>query len=198
MKNFLSTATLVGTTALLSLGICAPAHAVVFNGSTTYGASVGADYSEAGLISFDLDLADLQSFRFDYRLTAADLLGPLNFNGIIRNYTGTGLTDLSLTLGNGSFASAGTVDRSFGGSSVVSLNGANALVHFSSPEFLDTTLGNPLAQSGLVNWTIDTAGLRLNDSLTVTIATPVPEPGTLAMMLAGMGLLAWSARRVRR
>ncbi|MEY4561591.1 MAG: hypothetical protein RLZZ618_868 [Pseudomonadota bacterium] len=197
MKNFFSTATLAAT-ALLSMAFSAPAHAIQFNGTTTAGASVGTDYSETGLISFDLDLADLQSFRFDYTLTAGDLFSPLSFNGILRNYTGTGLNDLSLTLGNGSFAFAGTVDRSFGGSSVVSLNGANAQVHFSSPEYLDTTLGNPLAQSGFVNWTIDTAGLRAGDALSVTVATPVPEPGTLAMMLAGMGLLGWSARRARR
>lgn len=184
---------------IASLALCglatAPAFAANFIGSTSAGNSVVADYSEAGLISFDLDLSDLAPVSLSYQITAEDLLSDLDFNAVLRNLTGAGLNEVRFSLSLASFQTLGTVTRSFDTSYTVasSLGGQQALVSFGSPEYLDVAIGNPLGTVGAQNWVIDTGNLQVGDVLTVTAA--VPEPESYVMALLGLAALGAFARR---
>ncbi|HSW05422.1 PEP-CTERM sorting domain-containing protein [Aquabacterium sp.] len=182
--------------AALGLAACLPASAALLVGSSTTGASVVADYSSTGLISFDADLASADSVRLDYELTAGDLAAPLDFNAVVRNLTGTGLEHLYLMLSLSSFDSSGSVTRSFGGSTQIDVNGGLAWLHFTPAEYLDIHIGDPLATGSATDWTLATADLHAGDRLSITVGA-VPEPASLALVLAALGLLGWTTLRSR-
>jgi len=83
MKTIFATAVLAA--------LAGPALAVSFEGSLTQGGTTVTDYSATGLISFDVDWANLAPVLLDYRIDAEDLLQPLAFNAVLRNYSGSGL-----------------------------------------------------------------------------------------------------------
>ncbi|WP_332687439.1 PEP-CTERM sorting domain-containing protein [Devosia sp.] len=189
---------------LLSLAAAAallaamPAHAISFNGVTGGDASV-TDYSTDGLLSFDLDFSSFAPTTLSYTIDAADLLGGgLSFNAVLRNLIGAGgvgVEGYSFSLSSGLFGNLGTVTRQFGGTSSTSFSGSNALVSFSSLEFLDVEIGDPLGHGGgQMNWLI--GGLNAGDSLSLTV-TAVPEPETYALLLSGLGMVGWLTRRRR-
>jgi hypothetical protein len=182
---------------IASLALCglatAPAFAATFIGSTG-GTSIVTDYSDSGLISFDLDLKDTTPVTLSYQLTTGDLSG-LDFNAVLRNLTGAGLTQFSFSLNAASFQSLGTVTRSFDPAYSLSTrhDGHQALISFGSPEYLDVAIGNPLGTAGAQNWVIDTSSLNAGDVLTVTAA--VPEPESCVMALLGLAAIGAFVRR---
>lgn len=183
---------------IASLALCglatAPAFAASFIGSTG-GTSIVTDYSDSGLISFDLDLKDTAPVTLSYQLTADDLLSGLDFNAVLRNLTGAGLNQFSFSLNASSFQTLGTVTRSFDTAYTLSSRngGQQALISFGTPEFLDIAIGNPLGNAGAQNWVIDTSGLNAGDVLTVTAA--VPEPESYVMALLGLAAVGAFVRR---
>ncbi len=185
---------------IASLALCGlattPTFAANFIGSASTGGSVVADYSTAGLVSFDLDLTDLSPVSLRYRITADDLSSGLAFNAVLRNLTGNGLNEVRFNLGLSSFQTLGTVTRSFDTSYVItsSLGGQQAGISFGSPEFLDIAIGNPLGNPSAQDWMIGTTGLQAGDVLTVT-ATAVPEPESHVMALLGLAAIGALARR---
>lgn len=81
-------------------------------------------------------------------------------------------------------------------SSIV-FNGANVLREPSSPKFFNFTLFDGPLTAGTYNFTVNglsTGGGSFHGQLEVT---PVPEPETLAMAFAGLGVLGLLARRRR-
>ena len=130
----------------------------------------------------------------NYRGSAADLLGGLSFNAVLRNLTGEGLDQYTFSLSSGLFGNLGTVTPQFGGLSDIAFNGADAIVKFSPMEFLDVEIGNPLGNGG-VDWTI--VGLNALDTFSITVSA-VPEPETLALLLSGLGAVGWITRRRRQ
>lgn len=182
-------------TAALALAAHLPASAALLVGQATDGLSLATDFSTDGLIAFDLDLADAQPVRLDFLLGAADVVGTLDLNAVLRNLTGAGLDRLHLSLSIGSFDTAGSVTRPFGGgATTVDVDGQLASLSFVGTEFLDVFIGNPFAEPGKTDWRIDTRGLDVGDVLVITIA--VPEPGAVALVLSA--LLALGAVRARR
>ncbi len=181
--------------AALALAAALPAQALSFEGALTQGATVAADYSSNGLLSFDLDLANGAPAVLTWRLDEDDLLAPIGLNAIIRNYTDAGLQGLILTLDHGSFGSVGSVTRQFGGeSSSVTGGGGTRTVTFSSEEFLDVELGNALGGAGKTDWTLAQAGLQAGDRISLTVSA-VPEPEQYALLLAGLAAIGLAVRR---
>jgi hypothetical protein len=181
--------------AALALTAALPAQALSFEGALTQGATVAADYSSNGLLSFDLDLANGAPAVLTWRLDEDDLLAPIGLNAVIRNYTGAGLQGLTLTLDRGSFGSVGSVTRLFSGeASSVTGSGGTRTVTFSSEEFLDVELGNALGSVGKTDWTLAQAGLQAGDRISLTVSA-VPEPEQYALLLAGLAAIGLAVRR---
>ncbi|NRF65902.1 PEP-CTERM sorting domain-containing protein [Aquincola sp. S2] len=188
MKQLLATAALV-------LAAHLPASAAVLVGATP-GPNTVTDYSADGLVSFDLDLANGGPVRLDFALSAADVGATIDFDAIVRNFIGSGLSRLFISLGIADFDAIGTVTRTFGGSTLVELNGSTAYLQFDSPEFLDVFIGDPLGSAGATDWRIDTGALNAGDVLSITIG--IPEPDSRALLLAALLALGWTARRRHR
>ncbi|MDR7335183.1 PEP-CTERM sorting domain-containing protein [Roseateles asaccharophilus] len=183
---------LLALTALLCAA--APAQALTFEGAVTQGATVANDYSAIGLLSFDLDLANGSPAVLSWRIDDEDLLAPIAFNAVIRNYTGAGLKGLTLTLDHSSFASVGSVTRQFGGDWTVTGSGATRTITFAPEDYLDIELGNALGGAGKTDWTLAQAGFKVGDRFSLTVSA-VPEPSQVALLLAGLGAVGWVARR---
>jgi PEP-CTERM motif len=190
MKNPLNT--LIAATALVLAA--APAQALIYQGATVQGGTVVTNYAATGLVSFDIDFASLAPATLRYTVQADDLSMPLELSSMLRNLAGgVGFDGYTLQLSSGSFAQAGSVTRQFGGSTQLALNGSTAQLTFAPPEYLDVEIGNALGSTpGTLNWRL--AGLQAGDSFSLTVS-PVPEPGTWALMLAGVAIMGRLARR---
>lgn len=188
--NWNKTLLALAATAALAL----PAQAARLTGVATEGPVVVEDFSDDGLVSFDIDFLSASTTTIGYRIGEADLGGmAIAFNAVLRNFTSDGFPGYDVWLSGGSFDGNGTVTRQFGGDATVSFEGALARVRFDSPEFLDVELGDPLALGfGRIDWGI--TGLSAGDRLDITVSA-VPEPSTWAMLFAGLGAVGWLARR---
>ena len=180
--------------AALALAAALPAQALTFEGAVTQGATVAADYSAIGRLSFDLDLANGGPAVLSWRIDDEDLLAPIAFNAVVRNYTGAGLQGLTLTLDRGAFASVGSVTRQFGDAAAVSGSGATRTVTFTPEEYLDIELGNALGGAGRQDWTLGQAGFQVGDRFSLTVSA-VPEPASAALFLGGLALLGLRRRQ---
>ena len=150
-------------------------------GSSVVGANTVTDFSTDGTISFDLDLVDPHHpLRLDFELSAADAGATIDFDAIVRNFSGDGLSRLFVSLSVAGFDTIGTVTRSFGGSG----------------RGVDLFIGDPLGTPGAADWRIDTGALQAGDLLSITIG--VPEPDSRALLLAALLALGWTARARRQ
>jgi len=187
---------MIAAAAALTLG-AAGAQAITFEGYTAGTGTLVEDFSGPGLLSFDIDFADFVPAVLDFRIDADDLGMPITFNALVRNFTGQGLEFLSFTLSQGSFSTVGTVTRLFGGTPPTLEDAGTAVsIRFDPPEFLDLEIGNVLGSTaGALDWRIGNTAFNPGDRFSITVA--IPEPGTYALMLAGLGLVGWLARRRR-
>lgn len=185
-----------------SLGLMGGAQAATFQSLAAGGsASLYGDYSTDGVLAFDLDFHSLGTTTLNYVVGAADTAG-LSFSAMLNNFTGGAITGFNFVISGGEFAYSGTVTRLFNGLllSDVNFNGASAGIDFGGAEFGDVELGNALVGSatptpGALDWTIN--GLSAGDVLSISV-TAVPEPESIAMLLAGLGVIGAVARRRQR
>lgn len=183
-------------TLVTALGLIGGAQAATFQ-SVVNGDGLVTDYSTDGLIAFDLDFQSLGTTTLSYVIGAADT-ASLSFNALLRNFTGEGITGFNFSISGGEFVYSGTVTRQFDGSLItdINFNGASASVDLGSPEFLDVEIGDPLmAGGGRLDWGF--TGLSAGDVLNISV-TAVPEPESIAMLLAGLGVIGAVARRRQR
>lgn len=183
------------------LALCA---AVAFSGNAaaaTYTGVTGAnaehveDFNSGSLVAFNLDMFGRTPVTLSYKVEASDLLSPyLSFNAFITNLTGTNFDGFRITLGNVLFANVGSV-TGFGPASFVGGNANAGWAGFSASNGTDIRFGNvfPEDGDGSVDWLLNLSGLQAGDTFTITAA--VPEPETYAMLLAGLGLMGFAARR---
>jgi hypothetical protein len=171
----------------------ASASAITLESAITQGGTVVTDYSGASLVSFDIDFRSFAPAVIEFRVDSGDMLAPITLSAVLRNFTGSGFSGFAFTLDRGVFASAGTVTPQFGGAANVLLDGNAATITFSALEFLDVEVGDAFGTTpGATNWGL--SNLMEGDRFTLSV-TPVPEPGTVAMLLAGLGVLGFMARR---
>jgi hypothetical protein len=183
--------------AALALTAAGGAQAITFEGAVTTGASTVDNYSELGLLSFDIFVRDLAPVALAFRIDAGDLSMPITFNALVENFIGTGLPGFTMTLSQGSFTTVGTVTRFFGGSVTTGGTPANVSVGFDPAEFFTAELGDAYGTTpAALDWKIDHTAFQVGDRLTLTV-TPVPEPGTMALLAGGLGMVVWLARRRR-
>ena len=176
-----------------TLFIGANASAAVFTGANGSNANMVTNYIAGQALSFDLDLMDFTPVTLNFRVEAADLASPaLTFSALIRNLTGLGFPQLDVSLENASFAQAGTVMPSFGTLASLTASATSVNATFSPAEPAELYFGNPLGADGQQDWALSLAGLAAGDSF--SIRASVPEPGSYALFLGGIGLL-WLARR---
>lgn len=183
--------------AALGLAVAAsPASAAILLTTSGSAANTVTDYSAPGAVSFDLDLENFSATTLRFALEEDDLLGPLSLNALVRNLSGTALTNFHFRLSGISFAAPGSVTPTFGTLGGVDHGPNYASIAFATPEWAEFHFGNPLAMQGASDWLLDTRGLVAGD--TFAISAEVPEPSTLALMLPTLCMAGLMAARRRR
>ncbi|MFN5047224.1 PEP-CTERM sorting domain-containing protein [Roseateles sp.] len=178
------------------LGLGAQAQAAQYLGANGTGVSA-TDFSSPGLLGFDLDFVQRSQVSLSFAIEAQDLApGALSFNALVRNLSGLGFEGVSLRLEGARFAlPAGSLGTD--GFQAVSQSGYGAdrlWAKFSDPGVTtEFYIGNPLGTAAASNWTLDLSGQQVGDTFRITVA--VPEPGTYALMLAGLAAVGFVARR---
>lgn len=195
MKNVNIRAVALAT--LLGLTAAGSAQAITFEGASTTGASTVTDFSDVGLLSFDIVVRDLAPVTLAFRIDDGDLSMPISFNALVQSFVGAGLPGFTVALSQGSFTTVGSVTRFFGGTTAVGGTASSVELSFSPVEFFDIELGNVYGTTpAALDWRIDQSAFQIGDRLTLSV-TPVPEPGTLALLAGGLGVVGWLARRRR-
>lgn len=158
---------------------------------------VDASFASASQLFFDINFTQADSVTLNFSVEAADLSQPLlSFNALVRNFSGLGFEAVSVKLNGARFAGpVGSVGTD--GFQPVLASGSNSdslWAQFGQPGVTtEFYLGNPLAQAGASDWTLDLSGAQVGDAFSISVA--VPEPESYALMLSGLALLGWLAKR---
>ena len=175
-----------------ALATAGAAQAATFEGAT--GAAHVTSYSDASNLWFDIDFTSAGAVTLNFTVEAADLSGGLNFNSLVRNLSGLGFDQLVFSLSGATFSTPGTLATD--GFQAITSQGWNAQqlwATFSPALTTEFHVGAPLGTG--TDWTLSLAGAQVGDTFAITAA--VPEPGAIAMLLAGFGVMGAMARRRR-
>lgn len=181
---------------LAAVVIANPAKAAIFSGASGMPGAAVTNYSEAGLVSFDLDLTDFSATRLNFIVEEGDLaMSFLNLSAIVRNLSGLGIERFTFATQGISFAAPGSVTPTFGTLDSVTYTSNAAAISFATPEFAEFQFGNPTGLANQTNWLLDTRGLRAGDSFSINAT--VPEPSSVALLLAALVMVIGIAAQRR-
>ena len=174
------------------------AHALTFVSQATNGNTVDLAFATADTIAADIAFLASGPVTITWQLDADDVVrGAAAFNSIVDNFSDTPFGALTLRVDAGAIT-AGSFASNDGAMTVTARSEQSVAFAFSPAMATQAYLGDPfLAGGATADWSISLAGLSAGDTLSLTMTTAVPEPGTWAMLAGGLGLLALNAGRRR-
>lgn len=174
------------------------AHALTFVSQTTNGNTVDLSFATADLLAADVAFLAPGSVTITWQLDAADVVrGAVAFDSIVDNFSDTPFGALAVSVDGGAIT-VGSFESNDGAMTVTAQDARSVTFAFAPAMATQAYLGDPfLAGGAAADWSISLAGLAAGDTLSVTMTTAVPEPGTWAMLAGGLGLLALIAGRRR-
>lgn len=171
------------------------ARALELLSSQANGNGVSLDFSTAQTIAADIGFASPGSITLTYALDADDVTrGSASFNSIVDNFTGGLLGSLTVRVSAGGL-SVGAFESNDGGMTIAAQDAQSVAFAFAPLLETQAYLGDPLFSGTATDWTLDLAGLAAGDTVSLTVAVAVPEPGTWVMLAGGLGLLGLLRRR---
>jgi hypothetical protein len=195
----------VFSTAALALAsvLAAPsAHAVEYVGARFAAPATGnavVSYGSGDAQSFDIDFGTMTRVTLAF-VTFRDEAAPsMSFSALINNFTGYNFEGLNVRLTGGAVfqSPSGSVIPTFGTLAGTVVTPTQVAMSFSPGEPYALSFGNPLGEVGASNWMIDFSAVESGATFGLSV-TAVPEPGTYAMLLAGLGLIGTMVRRRQR
>jgi hypothetical protein len=195
----------VFSTAALALAsvLAAPsAHAVEYVGARFAAPATGnavVSYGSGDAQSFDIDFGTMTRVTLAF-VTFRDEAAPsMSFSALINNFTGYNFEGLNVRLTGGAVfqSPSGSVIPTFGTLAGTVVTPTQVAMSFSPGEPYALSFGNPLGEVGASDWMIDFSAVESGATFGLSV-TAVPEPGTYAMLLAGLGLIGTMVRRRQR
>lgn len=200
MKSF-SPASLLSTAALgMAAVLAAPSvHAVEYVGASFATSATGnavVPYGSGDAQSFDIDFGAITRVTLAFVTFRDEELPSMSFSAIVNNFTGYNFEGMTVRLTGGAVFQApnGSVTPTFGTLASTVVTPTQVAMSFSSGEGYGLNFGNPLMAPGASDWMIDFSAVESGATFGVSV-TAVPEPGTYAMLLAGLGLIGTMVRR---
>ncbi len=186
----------VAVALLLLAGSGAQAATINTLGSSLNGNNV-TDFSGDGLLSFDLDVSNLNPVSLSIDLSAADLTaGTIEWNAIFANLSAGAFGSYSISISGATISFVGDLTDTFQTPITgFSTTPSSALISFpGAGEAAGFELGNPL---GFTSYDWQLSGFT-GSSITVQLqAYAVPEPSLAALLAFGAALVAIRFRRSR-
>ncbi len=187
--------TLLAACAAAILVATSSAHALELISTQANGHGVTLDFSTPQTIAADIGFVSPGSVTLTYALDADDVTrGNASFNSIVDNLTGDLLGVLTVRVSAGGLG-IGTFESNDGGMTIAAQDARSVTFAFSPLLETQAYLGDSLLSGTATDWTLDLSGLAAGDTVSLTVAVAVPEPGTWAMLAGGLGLLGLMRRR---
>jgi len=194
-KHFLAG---LATTAAAAVAT-AKAHAVDYVGASLENPSAlnsVVSFGAGATQSFDVKFGVFTNVTLEFVTLRNELSPIMAFNALVNNFAGFNIEALQVKLIGGAVFQApnGTVTPTFGTVGSTSVTPDLVSTTLSAGEGFAINFGNPLAQGGQTDWTINFSAVQASSTFGLTV-TAMPEPEAYALMLAGLVLVGAVARR---